>query len=213
MSTLSRIFAVSTLTAVAFAAQAASLTGTGTADDAFHVYLTTDLTSPGTAVWSKNTTWSDTNEGTSPTISLTPGQSVWLLVDADNFNGGPAMFVADFQISGGGFLFSNGSTSLSTNTTNWTVNETSFSDPASTPYSMGLNVSGLQIWGPRPGISDGAEAIWAYNADWTNGHSGHAYFATQITAVPEPETYAMLLAGLGALGFMGRRRSSKAAKA
>jgi hypothetical protein len=26
--------------------------------------------------------------------------------------------------------------------------------------------------------------------------------------VPEPETYAMLLAGLGALGFMGRRRKS-----
>jgi hypothetical protein len=24
--------------------------------------------------------------------------------------------------------------------------------------------------------------------------------------VPEPETYAMLLAGLGALGFVGRRR-------
>ncbi|MBK6854893.1 MAG: PEP-CTERM sorting domain-containing protein [Burkholderiales bacterium] len=27
--------------------------------------------------------------------------------------------------------------------------------------------------------------------------------------VPEPETYAMLLAGLGALGFMGRRRKAK----
>ena len=27
-----------------------------------------------------------------------------------------------------------------------------------------------------------------------------------VTAVPEPETYAMLLAGLGAVGFMSRRR-------
>lgn len=31
----------------------------------------------------------------------------------------------------------------------------------------------------------------------------------QATAVPEPETYAMLLAGLGVMGFVGRRRSAK----
>ncbi|MFM2057203.1 MAG: hypothetical protein RLY71_1588 [Pseudomonadota bacterium] len=30
-----------------------------------------------------------------------------------------------------------------------------------------------------------------------------------ITPVPEPETYAMMLAGLGALGFMGRRRKAQ----
>jgi hypothetical protein len=28
----------------------------------------------------------------------------------------------------------------------------------------------------------------------------------QITAVPEPETYAMFLAGLGLMGMMSRRR-------
>jgi hypothetical protein len=31
----------------------------------------------------------------------------------------------------------------------------------------------------------------------------------QVTAVPEPETYAMLLAGLGAMGFVARRRKSR----
>ena len=30
------------------------------------------------------------------------------------------------------------------------------------------------------------------------------------TAVPEPETYAMLLAGLGLLGFLAHRRKSSA---
>jgi hypothetical protein len=32
-----------------------------------------------------------------------------------------------------------------------------------------------------------------------------------VSSVPEPETYAMLLAGLGLLGFAGRRRKQQAA--
>ena len=36
---------------------------------------------------------------------------------------------------------------------------------------------------------------------------GAAYsLASAITPVPEPETYVMMLAGLGALGFLARRR-------
>ncbi|MDP4299074.1 PEP-CTERM sorting domain-containing protein [Leptothrix discophora] len=35
-------------------------------------------------------------------------------------------------------------------------------------------------------------------------------FSANVTAVPEPETYAMLLAGLGAIGFMSRRRKAGA---
>jgi hypothetical protein len=31
------------------------------------------------------------------------------------------------------------------------------------------------------------------------------------TSVPEPETYAMLLAGLGLMGFVARRRKQRAA--
>ncbi len=33
--------------------------------------------------------------------------------------------------------------------------------------------------------------------------------AFAVTAVPEPQTYAMLLAGLGAIGFVARRRAAK----
>jgi hypothetical protein len=36
------------------------------------------------------------------------------------------------------------------------------------------------------------------------------YALSSVTAVPEPGTYAMLLAGLGALGFMAKRRKLKA---
>lgn len=46
---------------------------------------------------------------------------------------------------------------------------------------------------------------------WGNGEP-LAYLEYNTTApVPEPETYAMMLAGLGMLGFMARRRKSKAA--
>jgi hypothetical protein len=30
-----------------------------------------------------------------------------------------------------------------------------------------------------------------------------------VTAVPEPETYALMLAGLGVVGFVARRRKTK----
>jgi len=36
------------------------------------------------------------------------------------------------------------------------------------------------------------------------------YILSSVTAVPEPGTYAMLLAGLGALGFMAKRRKPRA---
>jgi len=41
-----------------------------------------------------------------------------------------------------------------------------------------------------------------------NGIADNAQGFAPITAVPEPETYAMMLAGLGLLGFVGKRRKS-----
>jgi hypothetical protein len=41
-----------------------------------------------------------------------------------------------------------------------------------------------------------------------NGPQGGLYNgAISVAAVPEPETYAMLLAGLGVMGFIARRRN------
>jgi hypothetical protein len=55
------------------------------------------------------------------------------------------------------------------------------------------------------------------NAGW-GGYNGSLFFANHTldtasltaTSVPEPETYAMMMAGLGAIGFLSRRRSKAA---
>ncbi len=47
------------------------------------------------------------------------------------------------------------------------------------------------------------------NAGSFSGSTTYNVGTLPSAPVPEPETYAMLLAGLGALGFMGRRRKAK----
>jgi len=46
------------------------------------------------------------------------------------------------------------------------------------------------------------------NSDSTSGNASTAISNFNVTAVPEPETYAMFLAGLGLMGFMAWRRRS-----
>ena len=47
-----------------------------------------------------------------------------------------------------------------------------------------------------------------FGADLQPGFQGGDDRLLQITAVPEPETYAMMLAGLGLMGFVARRRKA-----
>ena len=66
--------------------------------------------------------------------------------------------------------------------------------------------------------SDGSYATqgpggWWFTADVvdTNGATGLVAARDLVSAIPEPETYAMLLAGLGLMGFIARRRKQLAA--
>lgn len=66
-------------------------------------------------------------------------------------------------------------------------------------------------------ISQGATELWNVTVNdttfasgqfgfYNNSQSNVRYAGFEVTPVPEPETYAMLLAGLGLVGFMARRR-------
>jgi hypothetical protein len=53
----------------------------------------------------------------------------------------------------------------------------------------------------------GKERIVAFSAaNWSASVGG-----ASVSPVPEPETYALMLAGLGLVGFMARKRKAKAA--
>ena len=111
-------------------------------------------------------------------------------------------FLGSFSLSEAGFSFANGTQSLVTNTTDWTVSPSRgfWEIPAET--SVGDRTNGASPWGQRSGIDSDATWIWHSSND-----TRVAYFSTTITAaVPEPSSYALLLAGMGILGFAASRK-------
>lgn len=127
------------------------------------------------------------------TFSLTSSAS-------DTISSAVALLLPDFE-GGSSYEVTNGSLTL-------------FSDPDS-DGAGGVNVQlGTTGFGSTNGVLtyDGAAAgsyFWAVAGDAVGSQGGIYQFAANT--VPEPETYALMLAGLGLIGFIGRRRLSQGA--
>jgi hypothetical protein len=72
--------------------------------------------------------------------------------------------------------------------------------------AVGAGNHTLQLFGLENCCDGGQQAQFRING------SGYTTFGTNdglTAAVPEPETYALMLAGLGAIGFVARRRAAR----
>jgi hypothetical protein len=76
-------------------------------------------------------------------------------------------------------------------------------------YWVALEVQGSDTFsGVAPGTLSDPLAKYAFNDGGFSGYQAMTEsFGLQVTAVPEPESYAMLLAGLGMIGLIASRRA------
>jgi len=180
---------------------ATALTSTISMDNGYEAYLSTDDTLQGTQFASYNN-W---NTAHTATTTLLAGTDYYLHVYGYD-EGGIAGFLGEFSLSGSDHTFSNDSTSLLTNTTYWSGNNTGWTDSMTTLTDLGQN--GVDPWFDNyaPAIDSSARWIWAGDAEDNN----IAYFTTTISAaatpVPEPSTFLLLGSGLAGLGLYARKR-------
>lgn len=180
----------------ALAAQ--SLRGDLTVDNSFRAYLSTSVGTQGTQIAS-GTNWTTTYSFSG--VSLAPGETYYLQVRGVDV-GVIAGFLGDFSLDGA-FQFANGTSFLTTNTSDWFASTTGFGIGAQTPGMHGLN--GVSPWRTRPNIEANAEWIWTDDGCINCTR----YFWTSITPVAQiPEPMSQVLMGIGVLGlvFIGRRR-------
>lgn len=152
-------------------------------------------------------TWSiGTGNGATAALNLATGGDQIFAFQGSNSS---PQFIYGLQFANASGIVAAPTISNSTNTTNV---PTALSESAGTMFNVGNFDNGFYS-----GITTGTKAellvAFADQSNWTRSDAdqGNSNWATSIsvTPVPEPKNYAMLLAGLGLMGFIARRRSSR----
>jgi hypothetical protein len=159
-------------------------------DNVFTAYVSTSPTDLGTPILSGDN-WGVTY---STDYAFSSAGTYYLHVVATD-QGRPEMFIGTFTLNNAnGSTFSNGTTDLLTNATNWVVSNTGVGVNTIAPADYAANGGGA--WGNLPGQSPAAHYLWA--PDYTST----VYFTTVINVVPTPGA----LVGFGLLGAAAVRR-------
>jgi hypothetical protein len=120
---------------------------------------------------------------------------------------GTYSFRAGVDFDKGGALFLDGqAVAINTNNMWWAhdyVNTNSVFQVTNKSLLAGNHT--LTLYGLE-GCCDGGQQV-----QYSSGGAFQSFTASTLAPVPEPETYAMMLGGLGAVGLVARRRRNKAA--
>jgi hypothetical protein len=160
---------------------------------------TADATPTGTFFGAGTTAnpWLSTNTATDAVIFNT-------------FTGGVTAIGGNFFGSSIAGLFLAGDVTLAATDASGTVTQTIVG--ATTTSFLGFVSTGamtsLRLCAVQTGLGRCATPADAYGGPYLWPTSDNLVLAKAVVAIPEPSTYAMLLAGLGAVGFVARRRRS-----
>lgn len=201
------------LAVVGFSAQAEAVTARVVADDHYAVFV-------GNASGSSMTLVGDSganlwySQGAAFNFTVAAGDYIYVAAWDSPSYGAPHMWIGEFTT---------GSTTLLSNTTDWTTKYDNTVKFPTTAQVSALAQSAAPWLAPLASMPNGsspygsliggspASMIWHDTFGGSSAsENGYALFRSlaPVVAVPEASTYALLLAGLGVIGFVARRRNA-----
>lgn len=190
--------------------QVTTLSSSINVDNMFNEYISSSATDLTGAQLIQSQLW-DTNGGAlawattfNASTSITGTAPQYLIVEAINV-GGPGGFLGSFSLSGSQYEFSNHSQSLLTGDAAWTQSTNGVAGSYANTIDQGQN--GVGPWGSRGGNNPLAHWVTGGGAEWSTTY--YSASINQVAAVPEPEEWALMIVGLGLIGFKLRNRKTE----